>query len=207
MPSAKIARGRPKGTGLDDRAVLQSMSAMIEANPNLKPTTAIKSIGISNPSAIRRLRDKFNVTQARAAQPAAVAPRLSQERAPARSMALKSATDAVRTSAPKQSSSPQLPPTQLAGSDADPIRPEPGRAVQTLAFAAPEYRQHSLNWFSMWTELGLQSMAASISAQWMIYDHVLRSPPVRAALSGQSALTDFAAAWCATSPDPGKTLH
>ncbi len=53
-------RGRPKGTGIDDSATLEKIATMIARDPDLKPTTAIKKIGYSDPSTIRRLRDKFN---------------------------------------------------------------------------------------------------------------------------------------------------
>ena len=59
IPQSK--RGRPKGTGLDDRAHLVAIASLISQSKELKPTTAIKSLGISNPSTIRRLRDKFNL--------------------------------------------------------------------------------------------------------------------------------------------------
>jgi hypothetical protein len=36
------------------------IAEIIVANPSLKPTTAIKQAGITNPSTIRRLRDKFS---------------------------------------------------------------------------------------------------------------------------------------------------
>lgn len=56
-------RGRPKGSGLDDTDALNEISALLAANPKLKPTTAIKSLGIDDPSAIRRLRDKLQARQ------------------------------------------------------------------------------------------------------------------------------------------------
>ena len=53
-------RGRPKGTGLNDQHHLEKIAALLFKQEGLKPTTAIKSLGITDPSAIRRLRDKFN---------------------------------------------------------------------------------------------------------------------------------------------------
>ncbi len=57
--------GRPKGTGVDDSRQLESLAALLTANPALKPTTAIRSLGVEDPSVIRRLRDKFRMDQAR----------------------------------------------------------------------------------------------------------------------------------------------
>ncbi len=52
-------RGRPKGTGIDDSELLAAMAKQMMADPGLRPTTAIKALGISNQSTIRRLRDKY----------------------------------------------------------------------------------------------------------------------------------------------------
>lgn len=59
MAEGKATRGRPKGTGINDKTILLRIADLIVDNPNLKRTTAIKDIGIDNPSIIRRLRDKF----------------------------------------------------------------------------------------------------------------------------------------------------
>jgi len=59
MSTKKTRRGRPKGTGIDDRASLLKIAALIAVEPGLRPTTAIKKLGITEPSVIRRLRDKF----------------------------------------------------------------------------------------------------------------------------------------------------
>lgn len=60
MSAERNRRGRPKGTGIDDRMQLQRVAALMAGDPDLKPTTAIKSIGVNDPSIIRRLRDKFH---------------------------------------------------------------------------------------------------------------------------------------------------
>ncbi len=61
MPSDDARRGRPKGSGLDDSSQLRRVADLLEADPHLKPTTAIKAIGVSDPSTIRRLREKLKV--------------------------------------------------------------------------------------------------------------------------------------------------
>ena len=65
MPTMQPRYGRPRGTGLDDSHQLESIAALLAANPGLKPTTAIRSLGVDDPSVIRRLRDKFRMDQAR----------------------------------------------------------------------------------------------------------------------------------------------
>ena len=54
-------RGRPKGTGIDDNERLTQLDALLRIHPDLRPTTAIRQMGYSDPSAIRRLRDKYKI--------------------------------------------------------------------------------------------------------------------------------------------------
>lgn len=61
----KPTRGRPKGSGIDDTPVLMKIAAIVAADPDIKRTTAIKQAGISNPSHIRRLRDKFSADESK----------------------------------------------------------------------------------------------------------------------------------------------
>ncbi len=74
-------RGRPKGTGINDHEMLLKIAALLAADPAKKRTTAIKEIGVSNASVVRRLRDKYQVEEmhlmaeiAAAAAPVAAAP-------------------------------------------------------------------------------------------------------------------------------------
>ncbi len=59
MSDARTRRGRPKGTGIDDSDRIARIAALLKSHPELKPTTAIRLMGFSDPSAIRRLRDKY----------------------------------------------------------------------------------------------------------------------------------------------------
>lgn len=52
-------RGRPKGTGKDDSAALKRIADLLVADPSLKPTTAIRRIGVHNESDTRRLQVKW----------------------------------------------------------------------------------------------------------------------------------------------------
>lgn len=56
---SKPVRGRPVGSGIDDRDRLTQIAHLLATNPGMKPTTAIKALGIVDPSAVRRLRDKL----------------------------------------------------------------------------------------------------------------------------------------------------
>mgnify|MGYP006876735568 CR=1 FL=1 len=69
MPETATRRGRPKGSGIDDSTRLEAIARLLATNPEMKPTTAIKSLGVSDPSIIRRLRDKYaEVRQSLAAE-------------------------------------------------------------------------------------------------------------------------------------------
>jgi hypothetical protein len=59
MSETPRRRGRPKGTGIDDNATLQAISSLLTADALLKPTTAIRRAGITDPSVVRRLREKL----------------------------------------------------------------------------------------------------------------------------------------------------
>ncbi len=59
MVEAKSRRGRPLGTGIDDSDRIARLAELLKMQPELKPTTAIRCMGYTDPSAIRRLRDKF----------------------------------------------------------------------------------------------------------------------------------------------------
>ena len=80
MPTAQVRYGRPRGTTLDDHQQLQSIAALLAADPKLKPTTAIRALGVADPSTVRRLRDKFRSEQASLM---AEARRVSNENMPA----------------------------------------------------------------------------------------------------------------------------
>ena len=59
VSALRAARGRPIGTGIDDRIWLRELRHLIRLDPATPPTTAIKSLGITDPSTIRRLREKY----------------------------------------------------------------------------------------------------------------------------------------------------
>jgi len=59
MLQARSRRGRPKGTGIDDTDRIARLAELLRVHPELRPTTAIRVMGITDPSVIRRLRDKY----------------------------------------------------------------------------------------------------------------------------------------------------
>ena len=69
MSDKRRQRGRPKGTGINDWERLLTIASVMEKDPTLKVTTAIKQLGFTDPSVIRRLRDKFKANQKILARP------------------------------------------------------------------------------------------------------------------------------------------
>lgn len=59
MAEVPRKRGRPKGSGIDDGTMLAAIARLRAVDPDLKPTTAIRKLGITDPSVVRRLRDKL----------------------------------------------------------------------------------------------------------------------------------------------------
>lgn len=110
MDERKTSRGRPKGSGIDDKDTLLKIAAIVAADPDVKRTSAIKQAGVTNPSTIRRLRDKFNAEEAelvaavkggtkKRGRPAAKA---AAKKEPAPKTAAKATTKAAaKTAAPK----------------------------------------------------------------------------------------------------------
>lgn len=102
MANKSAARGRPKGSGLDDAGSLAAIGKMITANPGMKPTTAIKALGITNPSAVRRLRDKYQQS---------IATSMQTSNTPATNVIALSTRTAVAGRTPSQAPAPSRVPS------------------------------------------------------------------------------------------------
>ena len=61
MSETPRRRGRPKGTGIDDSTTLRTITSLLADNADLKPTTAIRRSGVTDPSVVRRLREKLKL--------------------------------------------------------------------------------------------------------------------------------------------------
>lgn len=136
-------RGRPKGSGIDDSAQLAAIARLIDADPTLKPTTAIKALGISDPSVIRRLRDKYSEMRcgsaapvpAEAAEPRTLAHQQSNATSavrPARAhaVAARSRAAAKRTAMPTEM---RRESSAVAELEVAPVTPPRPRLVSTRA--------------------------------------------------------------------------
>lgn len=138
MAQKTAARGRPKGTGLDDAGPLAAIAELIAANPGMKPTTAIKALGFTDPSTVRRLRDKYMQRRAHyPAAPSALPPASTQHRTN-NVIALRVRGAAVRrdTAPVPQNSGASLTSQAPAGDDAAPVSDE--HPAQPLQSAKPD---------------------------------------------------------------------
>ena len=177
MPTMHTRLGRPKGTGVDDSHHLQSLAALLAANPALKPTTAIRSLGFEDPSIIRRLRDKFHADQARLMADARRSfhanGRTVARPATFHSAARRPLVAAVRTHIPAAN---------------DSVPPE-----ETVA-AAPAHTATQPPLPAIWCDLGLWAVATAIEQHAVLAQHWLRHPAIDIAVRGQLAVGAFVVA-------------
>jgi hypothetical protein len=183
MASNHARRGRPRGSGLDDRTQLRRVADLLEADPSLKPTTAIRAIGVSDPSAIRRLRDKLKISE----HPL--------------SGRIGSASTGGRPSAALLEARDRHRPSSTAGT-AD-------HSVGGLAEASPtpDADPH-MAWLAHWYAVGLSALTATVEAQMAIMEDILQMPQVASALRQQVLINEVTKAFCSTYSDVrSPTLH
>ena len=215
MLQDKSRRGRPKGSGIDDRTRLEAIAELLAADPSLKPTTAIKSIGITDPSAIRRLRDKFHefssvqAHEMTSGPDAAIArhiedPELPDDR-PLRSRSLSaSGPAAARKVEPPRlvavaEPAPQPVPVPAAKAEAKP-EPTPAPEKPAAASAAPQAAPatHSpvlpsdpAALLITCAGLGIRFASAAIQAQFTLGAQLMRAPPLALAVHAQIVLNEM----------------
>lgn len=189
-------RGRPKGSGIDDQKFLSDIAAMIAAKPDLKPTTAIKALGVTDPSAIRRLRDKFHqfsaeLTAAQSTTPAA-----------------KGSGDAVNKPVPSSVSTHRCIAAEISRSgdalSALPQSPAAATApVETApaAPAAPGQYPSPIDLFAIWCGMGLDVITTAMATQAAMTRNLSRLPHVDMALRQHLAINEMAMALI-----PGRVL-
>jgi hypothetical protein len=185
MSDRKLPRGRPKGSGIDDRAKLRELSTLIAANPELRPTTAIKSVGITDPSAIRRLRDKYNAarTTPTHSEPSAAAPGARRHVAAA-------------TTTPTRRSRPVGPkmPNAMALASATTSPP-------------PSGRDDALAPFIGLLSLSLRAAATALEHQVTLSTQVTRIPEIAALLRRQVEISAAMMALASPMPERSRRHH
>ena len=174
MPITSARYGRPKGTGVDDSRQLESLAALLTANPALKPTTAIRSLGVEDPSVIRRLRDKFRMDQARlmadARRDVRTNPRTHARSGPT-GPASRRPLASVRTRIPAA-------PTAT-----------PEETIATAAHALPQPPLLAVCY-----DFGLWAVGSAMEQQMVLAQHWLRLPAIEMAMRGQLAIGAFVVA-------------
>lgn len=210
MSEAKPRRGRPKGSGIDDRARLASIAALLAAEPGLKPTTAIKRIGVSDPSVIRRLRDKFHAARAElmaelraSSQPAAVtAPRPraahhvetrveSASASASVSPKMQPPTAAVCASVEEPRCVKQSEPIEAAPA----VKPAAATAARASSQRKAEPPRHELEaWLTTMCGLSFQAVSQAFETQLTLLAQFVRLPQVAMMMRQQVAFNDYALA-------------
>lgn len=191
-------RGRPKGSGIDDQKYLSDIAAMIAAKPDLKPTTAIKALGITDPSAIRRLRDKFHQFSATLGTglgsaagagpidgaPARVAPHMIEEQ-PAKAVGASPRSIAADVSRNDETLRALPEPSPVAA----PVQAEAAPVVAAPRTAAPA---SPIDLFAMWCGLGLDVISTAMATQAAMSRSLTRLPHIDLALRQQLAFNELA---------------
>lgn len=186
MPADFARRGRPKGSGLDDRVSLRAISELLEADPTLKPTTAIKRIGVSDPSTIRRLRDKLRTEGA--SHPAG-----RKSEAPA--------GEGIRSRSTQLSASPGVP--TLARTE----RSRRQASYGPVDMMVWQETHTAVSWFTVWCALGFRAFSATIEAQLAAVGGILLAPEDRPELGAQASFDESRLAFSTVGPDVRPTFH
>lgn len=185
MTDTKPTRGRPKGTGIDDRIWLREMERLMRLDPGLRPTSAIKALGVTDPSAIRRLRDKYAAGERYLNADHSGAPRARRVRASVAAQA--AATDPVKrqrpsprfvssASASSANSQPDVPPGPRPGAD------EPSAVLSQLWGQA--FQNAAL--FAQWSAIAMTAWSRTpVGALWL-GQHVAINDAIAAAIREQT---------------------
>lgn len=191
MAEQKPQRGRPKGSGIDDRTRLAAIAALIAANPELKPTTAIKSIGITDPSIIRRLRDKFHAAQSELMADL-------HDTAPAAIV-----EPAMCAAIPAAISEPAVAPQRaMAAQIAAPVRKAPSASVPEIPAAppaptvaaaekSPVAHDETPDWLTAFCGFGITAASTAFQAQLVLAQQLIRLPQVALALRQHVAFNEL----------------
>jgi len=59
MTRSTPRRGRPNGTGKQDAVLLEAVAARLASDPSQSAAAVIRSLGVTDPSSVRRLREKL----------------------------------------------------------------------------------------------------------------------------------------------------
>lgn len=192
MTVKTATRGRPKGSGVNDASQLSKVQSLLSANPGMKPTTAIKSIGVTDPSAIRRLRDKFNSAPPAEARPPA-RPTAAAKRTPAHARTKPAITARPAPRATRSRTIEAAPATSQAEA------PDPA----PVAAIGATHSEFLMSMYSAGVSMATATMQLHVDA----FAFALQGSPVACFLRGQMIVSEFAAALLADNAGHGHTRH
>lgn len=196
MSATTTIRGRPKGSGIDDQRSLRSIAELIEQKPGIRPTTAIRQLGVNDPSEIRRLRDKYRAVSAELM--AEIRQTKRKESAAAKQRADQRAAVAPNPPTPEPGAIVLKEPSESVAQPEKPAKPAGATlpAWRGPADAAPlvgaMYASFAATWY------GMAFNAAGTAAQ--LQSDMLRRwatwPPTSLAMRQQLALSAFVLSAC-----------
>ena len=192
MTASNVRRGRPKGSGINDQQRLGEIARLIGNNPRMKPTTAIKAIGITDPSTIRRLRDKFNIEHGDGYSTSST---VSHHAAPARAAPL-TAAEPLRKATPI-SRAAAVPSVEMKSV-------QNGGVPAAVNTKVADTNQVPVA--AMLFGFGLNAATALFEQQLMIAQSVMKLPQVRNLFRQQIAFTEFMLTVANPSPGP-RSVH
>ena len=221
MTPNKQSRGRPKGTGLNDAAQLRAIAGLMATNPDLKPTTAIKTLGITDPSAIRRLRDKYSANGSKliaeispqlpfreknACEKETKTPNPSPSPVIAATATIPAAPEAARATArvlPLAGARVERKSAPVGAPDVPPLRTA---TIETL----PRVRRPSLipspseTGLPNWLGMGLSMYVLSVEAQFALVGTLFQWPPIASVMKSHVAFTELAVAMTTSGASPSR---
>jgi hypothetical protein len=199
QPNTSGKRGRPPGTGKNDTDRLMKIAALMAADPALKPTTAIKQIGETDPSTIRRLRDKYNEQNALRMTETSVslgAPRVTRHTtALSNTASVPGSTPAPVVQQPtvvaaSKSVAPTITPLVPVAPPAPTVdAAEVGIDFEPLFKPAPV--QDPFMVLGKWFGNGIETAAVLFEQQMMFAQTMLKATPVKAMWRQQIVATEY----------------
>lgn len=205
MLNSKPQRGRPKGSGIDDRAILLDVARRMHADPQLKATTAIKATGISDPSVIRRLRDKFrNVEAELRLELSAWA--ANEYRKPAAQQTMQPCAKAyvkVACAHVTHMDAISEPMTKRATAQPQPVARAHSVSLSYSRDHEPELHEGLVAWFSM----GLSAFNAALQMQQLAMHQLMKLPQVAVMMRQQIVVNEMAMALCTPKRTGRFSLH
>ena len=198
MPHASFngKRGRPPGTGKNDKDRLSKIAALMAADPALRPTTAIKRIGETDPSTIRRLRDKYNEqlgvrsSDMLGIQPAIAAKPPHPVLAPVAIVAAvvaKPSPPAADRPTLAQSTTPKVALPIVAQR----AEVEAATEIDFEQLFKPAPVQDPFMFFGKWFGNGIETAAVMFEQQMMFAQSLLRASPMKAVWRQQVVATEY----------------